>query len=96
MTHHILRLPDVKAATGLSRSTLYLRIAHGVFTHPVSLGGRAVGWPRTRGSGAERCPDRRKAGRGDSGAGGATGSGPQGSGIGRATPCASAAPITGW
>jgi prophage regulatory protein len=45
MTHHILRLPDVKAATGLSRSTLYLRIAHGVFMHPVSLGGRAVGWP---------------------------------------------------
>ncbi len=45
MTHHILRLPDVKAATGLSRSTLYLRIAHGAFTHPVSLGGRAVGWP---------------------------------------------------
>lgn len=45
MNHHILRLPDVKAATGLSRSTLYLRIAHGVFTHPVSLGGHAVGWP---------------------------------------------------
>jgi len=45
MTHHILRLPDVKAAIGLSRSTLYLRIANGVFTHPVSLGGRAVGWP---------------------------------------------------
>jgi len=45
MTHHILRLPDVKTATGLSRSTLYLRIAHGVFAHPVSLGGRAVGWP---------------------------------------------------
>lgn len=45
MTHHILRLPAVKASTGLSRSTLYLRIANGVFTHPVSLGGRAVGWP---------------------------------------------------
>jgi len=45
MTHHILRLPAVKESTGLSRSTLYLRIAHGVFTHPVSLGGRAVGWP---------------------------------------------------
>jgi prophage regulatory protein len=45
MTHHILRLPAVKAATGLSRSTLYLRITHGVFTHPVSLGGRSVGWP---------------------------------------------------
>jgi prophage regulatory protein len=45
MTHHILRLPAVRLATGLSRSTIYLRIAHGVFTHPVSLGGRAVGWP---------------------------------------------------
>lgn len=45
MTHHILRLPAVKDSTGLSRSTLYLRIANGVFTHPVSLGGRAVGWP---------------------------------------------------
>ena len=45
MTHHILRLPAVKAATGLSRSTIYLRIAYGFFTHPVSLGGRAVGWP---------------------------------------------------
>jgi prophage regulatory protein len=45
MTHHILRLPAVKESTGLSRSTLYLRIANGVFTHPVSLGGRAVGWP---------------------------------------------------
>ena len=45
MTQSILRLPAVKAATGLSRSTLYLRIANGVFPHPVSLGGRAVGWP---------------------------------------------------
>lgn len=45
MDNHILRLPAVKSTTGLSRSTIYLRIAHGVFTHPVSLGGRAVGWP---------------------------------------------------
>jgi len=45
MTHIILRLPDVKLATGLSRSTIYLRITQGVFTSPVSLGGRAVGWP---------------------------------------------------
>jgi prophage regulatory protein len=45
MTQAILRLPVVKLATGLSRSTIYLRIANGVFTHPVSLGGRAVGWP---------------------------------------------------
>ena len=44
MTHMILRLPDVKASTGLSRSTIYLRISQGTFPKPVSLGGRAVGW----------------------------------------------------
>lgn len=47
MTHNILRLPAVKASTGLSRSTLYLRIAQGIFPRPVSLGARAVGWPAT-------------------------------------------------
>lgn len=45
MIHTILRLSAVKSATGLSRSTIYLRIAQGAFTHPVSLGARAVGWP---------------------------------------------------
>jgi prophage regulatory protein len=45
MTHTILRLPSIKTSTGLSRSTLYLRIADGVFPKPVNLGGRAVGWP---------------------------------------------------
>lgn len=45
MTHSILRLPDIKASTGLSRSSIYLRIAQGLFPKPVSLGGRAVGWP---------------------------------------------------
>ena len=45
MTHTILRLPAVKAETGVSRSTIYLRIAQGLFTKPVSLGPRAVGWP---------------------------------------------------
>lgn len=45
MTHTILRLPAVKAITGLSRSTIYLRITQQEFTHPVSLGARAVGWP---------------------------------------------------
>jgi prophage regulatory protein len=44
MTHIILRLPAVKASVGLSRSTIYLRIAEGTFPRPVSLGGRAVGW----------------------------------------------------
>ena len=45
MTHTILRLPAIKTSTGLSRSTIYLRIAQGAFPKPVSLGGRAVGWP---------------------------------------------------
>lgn len=41
----ILRIPDVKTQSGLSRSTIYLRIAQGLWTKPVSLGARAVGWP---------------------------------------------------
>lgn len=44
MVTTILRLPTVKARTGLSRSTIYLRIAEGSFPAPISLGGRAVGW----------------------------------------------------
>lgn len=44
MPHTILRLPAVKARTGLSRSTIYLRVAEGAFPGPVRLGGRAVGW----------------------------------------------------
>jgi len=45
MTHTILRIPAVKSESGLSRSTIYLRIAQGLWTKPVSLGARAVGWP---------------------------------------------------
>ena len=44
MSTTILRLPAVKARTGLSRSTIYLRISDGRFPKPISLGGRAVGW----------------------------------------------------
>ncbi len=40
----ILRLPAVKERTGLSRSSIYLRISEGLFPKPISLGGRAVGW----------------------------------------------------
>lgn len=40
----ILRLPSVQKRTGLSRSTIYLRISEGNFPKPISLGGRAVGW----------------------------------------------------
>jgi prophage regulatory protein len=39
-----LRLPEVKRLTGLSRSSIYLRIKAGHFPAPVRLGGRAVGW----------------------------------------------------
>lgn len=44
MATSILRLPAVKARTGLSRSTIYLRVSKGTFPKPVSLGPRAVGW----------------------------------------------------
>lgn len=44
MAHAILRLPAVKVRTGLSRSSIYLRISEGTFPTPVNLGGRAVGW----------------------------------------------------
>jgi len=44
MTNSILRLPAVKARTGLSRSTIYLRVGQGTFPMPISLGARAVGW----------------------------------------------------
>ena len=44
MATAILRLPAVKARTGLARSTIYLRISEGSFPKPISLGNRAVGW----------------------------------------------------
>jgi len=43
-TPKILRLPLVRERTGLSRSSIYLRISEGRFPRPVSLGERAVGW----------------------------------------------------
>jgi prophage regulatory protein len=41
----ILRRKQVENITGLSRSTIYLRVSQGLWTKPVSLGPRAVGWP---------------------------------------------------
>lgn len=41
----LLRLPAVKERVGLSRSSIYARIADGRFPAPVSLGARAVAWP---------------------------------------------------
>lgn len=40
----LLRLPDVKAATGLSKSTIYARIAEGTFPKQIPLGSRLVVW----------------------------------------------------
>ena len=40
----MLRRRDVQTRTGLSRSTIYRRVAEGTFPKPVNLGGRTVGW----------------------------------------------------
>lgn len=42
----ILRLPAVKAETGhRSHASIYNAIRAGLFTNPVPIGQRAVGWP---------------------------------------------------
>ena len=40
----ILRLPQVKAKTGLGRSTIFSQAGEGLLPPPISLGARAVGW----------------------------------------------------
>lgn len=40
----LLRLPDVKATTGLSKSTIYARISEGTFPKQIPLGPRLVVW----------------------------------------------------
>jgi predicted DNA-binding transcriptional regulator AlpA len=42
-----LRLPEVKAVTGLSKSSLYALIRADSFPSPVRLGPRAVAWVRS-------------------------------------------------
>lgn len=44
MSCRILRLPEVKDKTGLSRSSIYALMSKGDFPLSVSLGDRAVGW----------------------------------------------------
>jgi prophage regulatory protein len=42
----ILRMPAVKAETGhSSHASIYGAIHAGLFTHPVAIGQRSVGWP---------------------------------------------------
>ena len=43
--NNLLRLPAVMSATGLARSTLYLRIKQRLMTPPVKLGERCAAWP---------------------------------------------------
>jgi len=40
----VLRLPEVRRRTGLSKSSIYLRVSQGTFPKPISLGARSVGW----------------------------------------------------
>jgi len=40
----LLRLPMVKQTTGLSKSTIYARIAEGTFPKQIPLGPRLVVW----------------------------------------------------
>ena len=45
MIKQMYGLPEVMKMTGLSRSSIYLRIYTNEFPKPVKLGRRAVGWP---------------------------------------------------
>ena len=44
---HILRLPEVSQATGLSRSTIYRLVQTGNFPPPLKLTTRTIGWYST-------------------------------------------------
>lgn len=47
MAKTILRLPTVKARTGLSRSSIYLYVSRGEFPKPIRLGANSIGWPES-------------------------------------------------
>ena len=44
LQHKLLRLPQVKESTGLSKSSIYARIAEGTFPKQISIGPRLVVW----------------------------------------------------
>ena len=44
---HILRLPEVSQATGLSRSTIYRLVQAGNFPRSLKLTTRTIGWYST-------------------------------------------------
>ena len=43
-SHRILRLPEVVAVTGISRSSVTRQVHRGTFPEPVRLGPNAIGW----------------------------------------------------
>lgn len=43
----LIRLPDVEAATGCKKSTIYLLLKQGQFPKPVRLSARMVAWPES-------------------------------------------------
>ena len=45
MSHTILRLPEVKNRSGLSRSAIYIKMADGSFPTSIKISKRAIGWP---------------------------------------------------
>jgi prophage regulatory protein len=40
----LLRLPEVKTKTGLSRTTIYRRVVARTFPRPVSMGNNMIAW----------------------------------------------------
>ena len=48
MIKKMYRLPEVMDMTGLSRSSIYLRVSTDEFPKPVKIGRRAIGWPEER------------------------------------------------
>ncbi|MEE9250365.1 MAG: AlpA family transcriptional regulator [Alphaproteobacteria bacterium] len=45
MEARMLRVPEVMARTGLSRTTLWRRVRAGTFPAPIQLGENSIGWP---------------------------------------------------
>ena len=45
MIKKMYRLTEVMDMTGLSRSSIYLRVSTDEFPKPVKIGRRAIGWP---------------------------------------------------
>ena len=43
-SQRLLRLPEVRNRVGMSRSTIYRKVADGTFPHPRKLGPSIVAW----------------------------------------------------